>query len=594
VLILGVNSDQADVSAALLADGQLVAAVEEERFSRVKHCTGFPTEAIRQCLAVAGIAGREVDRVAVCGNPRSHLLRRIGLTFVTRPAPAQALRRAGGAARDTSLERQLAHALATSTRALPPIHRIEHHPAHLASAFHVSPFEEAAICAADGIGDLVSTSLGHGRGDKLRVIGRRFSPHSLGLLYTSVTQYLGFRSHGDEYKVMGLAAFGEPNYVEELARVLKVRPDGRYWLDRSFFLPARELLAVPSSDGRPRPRRLFSPRLEQLLGPARQPKEPLAARHRDVARSLQVVFEEAALRVLRSLAARTGAPHLCVAGGCFMNSALNGRIEGETPFDRVFIQPAAGDSGTALGAAYWLWCQQLGRRREFVMRHAYTGTAHGQPAIQAAIGSRREALHGFDVTTHSSVAELCNAVAAAIAGGNVVGWFQGRMEWGSRALGNRSVLADPRDAAMRDLINARIKRRETFRPFAPSMLESSMADFFHDGGADPFMLKVRQVRPEKRARIPAVVHVDGSSRPHTVTTDANPRFFELLQAFERVSGVPVLLNTSLNENEPIVESPEQALDCFLRTGMDLAVLGDTVIRRPTAVHQARQHIEPRQ
>jgi carbamoyltransferase len=583
VLILGVNSDQADVSAALLEEGRLVAAVEEERFTRVKHCTGFPSQAIRQCLAIAGVTGKEVDRVAVCGNPRSHLVRRAALTLATRQPPREALRRARRVARDASLEQQLSEVLAIPRRDLPLIDRVEHHPAHLASAYHVSPFDDAAVCSADGIGDLVSTSMGRGSGNRITVLDRRYFPHSLGALYTGVTQYLGFRSHGDEYKVMGLAPFGSPTYVDELQQIVDLLPDGRYRLDRSFFLPVGALFAVDGSGRTPRARRLFTTRLERLLGPARQPGAPIEDRHRDIARSLQVVFEQAALHVLRGLARRTGTSRLCLAGGCFMNSALNGKIEAETPFDEIFIQPASGDNGTALGAAQWLWCQGLGKAREYVMEDAYTGTSYSGRAIDTVIEARRGALAGFEVSSHPDTADLCRVVAGAIASGSVIGWFQGRMEWGSRALGNRSMLADPRDDAMRDHINEKIKRREPFRPFAPSMLQSSVADFFHDGGPDPFMLKVRRVRPEKRALIPAVVHVDGSSRPHTVTADANPRFFELLRAFERESGVPVLLNTSLNENEPIVESPEQALDCFLRTEMDMAVLGDTVIRRPTAV-----------
>ena len=582
MLILGINSDQADVSAALLADGQLVAALEEERFTRIKHCTGFPAEAIRRCLDIAGVAGDEIDLVAVCGNPRSHLVRRTVLTFATRPPLRQALRRARRAARDTSLELQLADVLGLSPRALPSVHRVEHHPAHLASAYHVSPFEEAAVCSADAIGDLVSTSFGHGSGNRISVADRWYFPHSLGALYTGVTQYLGFRAHGDEYKVMGLAGFGSARYVDELRQVIELLRNGSYRLDRSFFLPVGELFAVDDTSRPPQARRVFTASLERLLGPARKPEEPLDERHRDIARSLQEVFEEAALHLLRGVAARTATRRLCVAGGCFMNSSLNGKIQAETPFDEVFIQPAAGDNGTALGAAYWLWCQVLGGSRAFVMDHAYTGTAYSKDAIEAAVTARGDALRGFEISRHANVRELCHKVAAAIANGSVVGWFQGRMEFGSRALGNRSLLADPRNAAIRDRVNAKIKRREPFRPFAPSILESAAGRFFYDATPDPFMLRVRLVRPEKHSVIPAVVHVDGSSRVHTVTSRANPRFFELLCAFELITGVPLLLNTSLNENEPIVESPAQALDCFLRTGMDIAVLGETVIRRPEA------------
>lgn len=576
MLILGVNSQAHDVSAALLDDGRLLAAVEEERFSRIKHCTGFPAEAIRRCLAIAGVTGDEIDLVGVCGDPRSHLARRALLTVATRPPPAEVSRRARRIARDSSFEEDLARALEVPSRTLPRVHRIEHHPAHLASAYHVSPFDSAAVCSADGIGDLVSTSIAHGSGNQLTVLGNRYFPDSLGALYTAVTKYLGFHSHGAEYKVMGLAAFGRPLYVDRLRQVIVLLSRGRYRLDRSFFPPLRERF----TPGRDRLGwRIFAANVEHLLGPARDPDEPLTTKHRDIARSLQDVFEEAALHVLRELARRTKESRLCVAGGCFMNSALNGKIEAETPFDDIFIQPASGDNGTALGAAYAVWCGVLGRPREFVMEHAYTGTAYSDRAIESAIAARRGELAHCGISTHPRLSDLCRLVAGSIAEGNVVGWFQGRMEWGSRALGNRSLLADPRQAEIRERINAKIKRREAFRPFAPSILASAVSDYFSDATPDPFMLRVLPVRPEKRELIPAVVHVDGSSRPHTVTEEVNPRYYHLLREFQRVTSIPVLLNTSLNENEPIVESPAQALDCFLRTGMDLLVLGDTVIRR---------------
>ena len=579
--VLGINADQADVSAALLADGEPVAAIEEERLNRVKHSRGFPELAVRRCLELAGIEGREVDHVALAGNPRTNVVRRSQVALRARPTPRYVLRRLRNAAAPPSgLRARIADALGVELAGLPPLHRIEHHPAHLASAFLVSPFPAAALCSADGFGDFVSTTVGRGEGTAIDVLLRVPHPHSLGLLYTAVTQLLGFGEHGDEYKVMGLAAHGEPRFAAALDPVVEVQPSGDFRLDLSYFERSTAWYrpAAGTRDPRaPRLRTLFSPRLEELLGPARAPGDPLGERHADVAASLQLVFERALLAVLRAAGARTGLTALCAAGGCFMNSVLNGKIRAETSFEEVFVQPAAGDNGLALGAALALSCGALGGTRSYVMEHAYLGPGYGEAEIEAALAGLP--LDGLDVHRHEDEARLCRAAAALIADGLVVGWFQGRMEWGSRALGNRSILADPRRADMRERLNERIKRREAFRPFAPSVLEQAAADFFEDAAPDPFMMRVVRVREGKRDVVPAVVHVDGTARPHTVDARTNPRFYALIRAFEELTRVPMVLNTSLNESEPIVETPAQALDCFRRTGMDAIVLGRTLVRR---------------
>lgn len=581
MLVLGINADQADVSAVLLGDGKLLAAVEEERFTRVKHCTGFPAEAIRHCLAIAGVAARDVDHVAICGDPRANLTRQALLAVRRRPGWPRLLRRLQSAVRDQPFRRTLADTLGRSADSLPPIHRIEHHPAHLASAYYVSPFDSAAVCSADGAGDVVTTAIAVGEGDRLQVLDKQFLPHSLGTLYTAVSQFLGFTQHGDEYKVMGLAAFGRPTYVDRLQKLITLAPDGLYRLDRSFFIEWSESLAArDEGDRRPRIRRLWSSKLERLLGPPRPADQPLERRHEDIARSLQEVFEEAVIHFLHAVWRRTGKTRLCVAGGCFMNSVLNGKILTRTPFEDLFVQPAAGDSGTALGAALAAWCQQLGGKRDFVMEHAYTGTTYSPAAIEATLLARARDLSGCAIARHQSEEALCRATAELIVRGDVVGWYQGAMEWGSRALGSRSLLADPRRPEMRERINRKIKRRELFRPFAPSILESALDAFFVGARPDPFMVQVYPVRAEKREVVPAVVHVDGTGRPHTVSARANPRFFRLIRAFEDMTGVPMILNTSFNENEPIVESPAQALDCFLRTEMDALAIGEVLIRRP--------------
>jgi carbamoyltransferase len=463
------------------------------------------------------------------------------------------------------------------------IHWVEHHPAHLASAFFVSPFEQAAVCAIDGFGDFVSTSWATGHDQSLRVRRRVYFPHSLGLLYLAITQYLGFPSYGDEYKVMGLAPYGVPLYVDALRQLLRDSARGSLTLDLSYFTHWRSGGQMTWKDQAPTIGPVCSRRVEELLGPARQPPEPITERHEAVAASLQVLFEDAVSQLLSAVYEETRLPALCLAGGCALNSVMNGKIRARTPFTQVYVQPAAGDNGTALGAALWLWHQVLGHPRAFVMEHAYWGPESTPEILSRVVNEQREVLHQHGCRIHNAESDttLCRRTATLIAAGNVVGWFQGRMEWGARALGNRSILADPRRADMRDIINVKIKLRERFRPFAPSILEEALAEYFVDAVPDPFMLQVYPIRAEKQGVIPAVTHVDGSGRVQTVSRHANPLYWQLIRTFADITGVPVLLNTSFNENEPIVLRPEEALDCFLRTNMDVLVLGRYVIEKST-------------
>jgi carbamoyltransferase len=458
---------------------------------------------------------------------------------------------------------------------------VEHHPAHLASAAFVSPFDEAAICAIDGFGDFVSTSWGRVAGPRMSVDGHVFFPHSLGLLYLAITQYLGFPNYGDEFKVMGLAPYGDARYTREIESLVRLRDDGGFELDLSYFRHWSDGVQMTWEDGEPKLGTVFTPKLESLLGPARRRDEPVAAHHEAIAASLQVAHERAALHVLRHVQKATGSSRLCFAGGCALNSVANGKIREQTDFQDVFIQPASGDNGTALGAAFYAWNQIAGRPRGFVMEHGYWGPSFEDEAIVSALDAEQVAIaeRGCDRRAWTDEAALDAWTAAQIAGGRVVGWYQGRMEWGARALGNRSIVADPRRADMREIINSRIKFRERFRPFAPSVLEEALDDYFVGAVPDPFMLQVYPVRPDKRAAVPAITHVDGSGRLQTVSVRSNPRYYRLIKAFDRLSGVPMLLNTSFNENEPIVLTPAQALDCFLRTSMDVLVIGRHVVER---------------
>jgi carbamoyltransferase len=580
--ILGINAYHGDVSAVLLKDGELVVALEEERFRRVKHWAGFPTQAIQRCLEIAGINGSQIDHVAVSRNPRANLFRKALYVAGKRPELSLVFDRWRNAQKLRDLHGPLAQALAVPADDLPKLHYVEHHPAHLASAFFVSPFENAAVCAIDGFGDFVSTSTALGTGNSMEVLSRVYFPHSLGLMYTAVTQYLGFMGYGDEFKVMGLGPYGKPRYVEPLRELVHLKPDGGFELDLNYFQHWNSNVEMEWDEGYPTLGRVYTSEVERLLGPARGEREEITERHEDLARSLQAVFEECAFHVLNGLWERTRNPRLCLAGGCAMNSVANGKIRANTPFTDVYVQPAASDNGTALGAAYYVWNQTLGKPRTSTMEHAYWGTEYADADVTSSFADRDDEQWEYRCTTYETEEEVCRATARLIANGSVVGWYQGRMEWGARALGNRSILADPRRADMRELINTKIKFREKFRPFAPSILVEALDEYFEGAAPDPFMQQVYPVRESKRALLPAITHVDGSGRLQTVSQRTNPRYYRLISEFGRLTGVPVLLNTSFNENEPIVDTPDQALDCFLRTRMDALVLGNTVVRREPA------------
>jgi carbamoyltransferase len=570
--ILGLNAYHGDAAAALVVDGELVAAAEEERFNRVKHCAGFPSLAARWCLADAGLKAEELDHVAVGRDPKANLARKAAWTLRHRVRPGFLRHRLGYVSKIRDVRSELGRALGVprdSFRAR--FHHVEHHRAHVASAFFVSPFDEAAVLSVDGFGDFTSTMLASGRGSTLTVLDRVLFPHSLGMFYTAVTQWLGFPKYGDEGKVMGLAPHGRPRHLDVMREL--VRLDGTLLSLGLDYFVHQNGLEVTWDTGTPTFDRIYSDRLPERFGPARTPGEQVRELHEDVAASLQAMLEEAYLHLLAALWRRAPVPNLCLAGGVALNAVANGLIRLRTPFRELFVQPAAGDSGTAVGAAYYVWNHLLQHPRGFVMQHAATGPEYSDDACATAIA--RAGLEGERLGDD----ELFAVTADAVAAGDVVGWFQGRMEFGPRALGNRSIVVDPRRADMKDVLNARIKHREPFRPFAPSILAEATGEWFEQDYPSPFMVLVYRTRADKRQRIPAVNHVDDSGRLQTVDRRVNPRYWRLIKEFEQRTGVPVVLNTSFNENEPIVMSPEQALDCFLRTRMDMLVLGNTVVRR---------------
>ncbi len=572
--ILGLNAFHGDAAAALVVDGELVNAVEEERLNRVKHCAGFPELAARWCLEDAGLSPGDLDHVAVGRDPRANIGAKVIRTILTRPSPRYVMERFRNASKVRDVKEHTAAALGVEPDALRArFHNVEHHLAHAASAFFVSPFDEAAVLTLDGFGDFASTMLAHGRGNRLEVLERVLFPHSLGIFYTAVTQWLGFPKYGDEGKVMGLAPYGDPKPHLEKMRDL-VRLDGELFeLGLDYFVHHKEGVDMTWDEQTPTIGRLYSDRMVEAFGPAREPRTELTKVHHDVAASLQAMLEEAYLHLVRTAHRRTGSKNLCLAGGVALNAVANGRIRPETPFDEVYVQPAAGDSGIAVGAAYYVWNQELGRPRGFVMEHAYTGPQYGDAEYEQAIRAG-----GFTPERLDDDA-LFPFVAERIAEGDVVGWFQGRMEFGPRALGNRSIVTDPRRHDMKDILNARIKHREPFRPFAPSLVAEAAGEWYEQEYTSPFMVLVYKTREEKRGEIPAVNHVDDTGRLQTVDERVSPRYYRLIKTFGERTGVPIVLNTSFNENEPIVMTPEHAVETFAKTKMDLLVLGNHVVRR---------------
>ena len=575
--ILGINAYHANASAALVCDGKLVAAAEEERFNRVKYAAGFPSAAIRYCLKAAGITLADIDHIALPRNPWSRLGTK--LLYAVR-MPRFARERAKAWASFANIPEALAEAFQTNPGKLRArFHRVEHHRAHLASAFFVSPFDRAALLSADGLGDFASTMWATGEGSRMHIQGSSVFPHSLGLFYTALTQYLGFWNFGDEYKVMGLAACGEPAYLGEFRRMVPDHGVG-FRLNLEYFSHHRRgaEMSWREADKTPVLGRLFSDHLEVRLGPARRRDAPLERRHKDLAASLQARLEEILFRRLGALHAQTNAEALCLAGGVAFNCVVNGKIFSRVPFQRIFVQPAAGDAGLALGAAFDVWHQVLGQPRSFQMRHAYWGPGYSDSEIRVACEERHLFGAGFEIAELPEE-QLVRDTAWHIAEGHVVGWFSGRAEWGPRALGNRSIIADPRRPEMKDTLNRRIKHRESFRPFAPSVLAESAGEFFENAHPSPFMTFAFPLRQEKRQALPAVTHVDGTCRLQTVEQEANPRYWKLIREFARLTGVPALLNTSFNDNEPIVCAPAEAIECFLRTHMDVLVVGNYLVRK---------------
>jgi len=562
VYLLGICCNIHESSAALVKNGALVAAAEEERFSRRKHDNRFPEQAIAYCLREAGITMEEVAYAGFYWQPWKGVLKRVW--WLARYFPRSLGTFRGGKRWRGSAGTLLRHlAVPLRLRRLGFRGRfsfVDHHLAHAASAFYPSPYASAAVVTFDLCGEDCTTLVARGNGGGITPIRRFFLPDSLGLFYAALTQFLGYEANSDEYKVMGLAAYGDPRFAGRCAQMVRFA-DGRLIVDNSWF--AYHLGGETC----------YSPRFEEAFGPPCPSEDRVAdPPYRDLAASGQRALEEAVSALARWSRAQTGETHLCLAGGVALNAVANGRLADQSIFDGLWVQPAASDAGCALGIPFHLWHAVLGQPRRFVMEHAYWGPAFGDDEIAGAV-----AASGLP---HERVDDVERRTAQLLADGHVVGWFQGRMEWGPRALGNRSILADPRRADMKDVINTKIKFREPYRPFAPSVVEEAAERYFECRGPSPFMTVVCRVREAERPRIPAVTHVDGTARIQTVSRTHNPRYWNLLKAFEALTGVPILLNTSFNvKGEPIVCTPEDAIRCFVKTDLDYIVLGKTICGR---------------
>ena len=582
MIILGINAYHGDSSAALVIDGKIVNAIEEERIRRIKHWAGLPIEAIRWCLSDAGTDISKVDYIAVSRNPSAHLHKKILRVLQKTPTFDFLKNRLSNVAKMGDIKISLAKALGINVGTIKAkVENVEHHMAHLGSTFFVSPFNEAACVTVDGFGDFLSVMRAIGKRNNIDLIDCVEFPHSLGIFYTALTQFLGFWNYGDEYKVMGLSAYGKPLHLKEMRKIVKLKNNGLFELDTSFFLHNTEGVEMVWDEGSPVIGRLFSDKLIELLGNPREKESEIDKHYQDMASSVQAMYEEAFFHILNDTYKKTKLDSVSLAGGCIQNSLANGKIIEKTPFKRIYIPPASYDAGTAIGAALVVWYEKCKEDRRFVMKQAYLGPSFGKNEIEKVLNKEQEKLQKMNCKVESINNEtlLCEKTAKLIFEGKIVGWFQGKTEFGPRALGNRSIIVDPRQKEMKDILNARIKRREWFRPFAPSILEEKTSEWFEHAEPVPFMEKVYKMNEQKRPLVPAVCHVDGTGRLQTVSKSSNPRYYNLIEQFEKLSGVPILLNTSFNDNEPIVNTPNDALQCFLKTKMDVLVMEDFIISK---------------
>ena len=570
--ILGLNAYHGDSAASIFKDGKLIAAIEEERIRRVKHWAGFPSESIKFCLDECGITIKDVDHITISRDPSANVYKKITHSLKNLVSFKALKDRLANTRKVSSLKSELATVFNVSEESIKAeIHNVEHHRAHMASAFFASPYEESAVLSIDGFGDFTSTMIGVGKGTKIEVLDSVIYPHSVGVFYTAFTQYLGFENYGDEYKVMGLSPYGNATMVDKIKDVLIFKDDGLFEINKKYFTHPKDGVTMSWEDGNPFIENIFSPYMEEVFGKARKQGDELTQYHKDLAASIQRVTEELIFHILNHLQKRTGLKNICIAGGVAQNSVANGKILDNTTFENLYIPPAGHDAGTAIGSALWLYNHIQDNKRIEPMQHSYFGAKFSDDEVEEYLNSE-----GIKYIKYSDE-ELNEVVINQLVNAGVVGWFQGRAEFGPRALGHRSIICDPTRDDAKELINAKIKRREPFRPFAPSILKEYVSEYFEKDDNVPFMEKVFQFKEDKKAKLSAVVHVDGSGRLQSVDKDLSPKYYNLIETFYKKTGTPILLNTSFNENEPIVNTPAEAYACFARTSMDMVVIGNIVI-----------------
>lgn len=575
MIILGINAYHADSSAAIFVNGKMVAAIEEERFRRVKHWAGFPSMAIEFCMKTAGVDFASLNHIAIGRDPKAKFFRKIKF-LATHPFGSLSVvaDRFKNSKKVSSLQHEFEHHFGVSAaEILPKIIQVEHHRSHLASAFFASPFNDAALLSIDGSGDFTTTMRGIGTNTEINVLDSIDFPHSIGSFYTAFTQLLGFPHYGDEYKVMGLAPYGKPLFTDKLKKVLQHTSDGLFKLNPDYFVSPTAGIISYGNDHIPMVATLFNKAMESEFGPSRKQEEALTQYHKDMAASVQRYTEETVFHLLNHLYEKTKLPNVCIAGGVAQNSVANGKITRNTPFKNVYIPSAGHDAGISMGAALYAQHHILKMARQQPIYSAYTGSYFSNAEIERLLQEKNITYKKLDDET------LYDVVTDRLVDAGVVGWFKGAAEFGPRALGGRSIIADPRRSDAKDLLNAKIKRRESFRPFAPSILKEYVEEYFEVNDIVPFMEKVFPIKAEKQHLIPAVTHVDGTGRLQTVDKEVSSAYYRLIDRFREKTGVPILLNTSFNENEPIVNSPEEALNCYLRTNMDMLVLENFVIQR---------------
>ena len=573
-IVIGINAYHADASAAIFVNGKMIAAIEEERLTRVKHTAGFPALSILFCIKEAGISYKEVDYFIIGRDPKAKLFKKLRYILSQGVGAVTAVKeRWSNRKKVQSLGAALASITGDTTAYFETkIVQVEHHRSHLAAAFFASGFKEAACISIDGSGDFTTSMMGKGNADGIELLQSLDFPHSIGIFYTACTQWLGFPHYGDEYKVMGMAPYGKPVYADKIRQLIKPTSNGFFELDLKYFIKPGTGIISYGENNIPVVATLYSNELIKLLGAARIATDELTQMHKDIASSVQLVTEEIIFHLLNHLHKLTGLDTVCIAGGVAQNSVANGKITRNTPFKNVFIPSAGHDAGISMGAAMYQLFQNL-KLPVVVSDSPYLGSRFNNDEIEKVLTKEGIAFKKYDDET------LYDVVSDAIIDGAVVGWFCGRSEFGPRALGGRSIIADPRRNDAKELLNTKIKRRESFRPFAPSILEEEVANFFELNEPVPYMGKVFPIKEDKRKLIPAVTHVDGSGRLQSVSKTLSPRYYSLIKKFFEKTGVPILLNTSFNENEPIVNTPKEALDCYLRTNMDVLVLENIVVSR---------------